>query len=94
MLMLFSAPFQLGAVAANFIPKVITNRISRLIRRYWRFGSRRLMEVTYLYLKVFFVLNSSFNPSKGSHEKEAGSDSESRDGDAMVTGRFQPLTLE
>jgi hypothetical protein len=40
-----------------------------------------------------FFLNSSFNPSKGSHEKEAGSDSGSRDVDVTVTGGFQPVTV-
>jgi hypothetical protein len=35
-----------------------------------------------------FFLNNSFNPSKVSHEREAGSDSGSRDGDEMVTGEF------
>jgi hypothetical protein len=33
-----------------------------------------------------FFLNSIFNPSKGLHKKEAGSDSGSRDGDATITG--------
>jgi hypothetical protein len=42
-----------------------------------------------------FFLNRSFNPSKGgSHEKETGSSSGSGNGDEMVTGGFQPLTLE
>jgi hypothetical protein len=39
-------------------------------------------------------LNSSFNPSKGSHEKEAGSNSGSGGGDVMFAEEFQPLTLE
>jgi hypothetical protein len=60
--------------------------MSRLIRRYWRFGSRKLMELT-VSVGVFF-LNSSFNPSKGSHEKEAVSDSGSGDGDMAFTGEF------
>jgi hypothetical protein len=41
-----------------------------------------------------FFLNISFNPSKGSHEREAGSDSRYKDGDEMVTGGFQPLILK
>jgi hypothetical protein len=45
------------------------------------------------YEDVFF-LNSSFNPSKGSHEKEAGSNSGSGGGDVMFAEEFQPLTLE
>jgi hypothetical protein len=39
-------------------------------------------------------LNSSFNPSKGSHEKEAGSNSGSEGGDVMSAQEFQLLTLE
>jgi hypothetical protein len=39
-------------------------------------------------------LNSSFNPSKGSHEKEAGSNSGSGCGDVMSAEEFQLLTLE
>jgi hypothetical protein len=46
-----------------------------------------------VFLGVFF-LNSSFNPSKGLHKKEAGSDFGSRDEDVMFTGGSQPLTLE
>jgi hypothetical protein len=41
-----------------------------------------------------FLLNSSFNPSKGSHEKEAGSNSGSGGEDVMFAEEFQPLTLE
>jgi hypothetical protein len=41
-----------------------------------------------------FFLNSSFNPSKGSLEKEAGYNSGSRGGDVTFTRGFQPLTLE
>jgi hypothetical protein len=43
---------------------------------------------------VFFFLNSSFNPSKGSHEKEAGSNSGCRGRDVTFAEDFQPLTLE
>jgi hypothetical protein len=39
-------------------------------------------------------LNSSFNPLKGSHEKEAGSNSGSGGGDVMFAEEFQLLTLE
>jgi hypothetical protein len=41
-----------------------------------------------------FFLNSSFNPSKGSHEKKAGSNSGSGGGDVMFAEEFQLLTLE
>jgi hypothetical protein len=41
-----------------------------------------------------FFFNSSFNPSKGSHEKEAGSNSGSGGEDVMFAEEFQPLTLE
>jgi hypothetical protein len=41
-----------------------------------------------------FFLNSSFNPSKGSHEKEVGSNSGSGGGDVMFAEEFQLLTLE
>jgi hypothetical protein len=41
-----------------------------------------------------FFLNNSFNPSKGSHEKEAGSNSGSGGGDVMFAEEFQLLTLE
>jgi hypothetical protein len=41
-----------------------------------------------------FFLNNSFNQSKGSHEKEAGSSSGSRGGDVTFEEEFQPLTLE
>jgi hypothetical protein len=43
---------------------------------------------------AIFILNSSFNPSKGSHEKEAGSNSGSGGGDVTSAEEFQPLTLE
>jgi hypothetical protein len=41
-----------------------------------------------------FFLNSSFNPFKGSHEKEAGSNSGSGGGDVTFAEEFQLLTLE
>jgi hypothetical protein len=41
-----------------------------------------------------FFLNSSLDPSKGLHGKEAGTDSGSGDGDAKFTGGLSPLTLE
>jgi hypothetical protein len=44
-------------------------------------------------VSVFF-LNSSFNPSRGSHEKETGSNSGSGGGDVMFAEKFQLLTLE
>jgi hypothetical protein len=45
------------------------------------------------YEGVFF-LNSSFNPYKVSHEKEAGSNSGSGGGDVIFIEEFQLLTLE
>jgi hypothetical protein len=41
-----------------------------------------------------FFLNSSYNSSKGSHEKEAGSNSGSGGGEMMFIEAFQPLTLQ
>jgi hypothetical protein len=39
-----------GAVMVSPIPKVIANKMNRLIRRHWRFGSKRLKKVMYLHL--------------------------------------------
>jgi hypothetical protein len=41
---------------------------------------------------IFFL--NSFNPSKGSHKKEAGSNSGSGGGDVVFAEQFQPLTLD
>jgi hypothetical protein len=41
-----------------------------------------------------YFLNCSFNSSKGSHEKEAGSSSGSGGGDVTFAEAFQPLTLQ
>jgi hypothetical protein len=52
------------------------------------------MKMNYLYLVGVFFSNSTFNPSKGSHEKEAGSNSGSGGGDVMFAEEFQLLTVE
>jgi hypothetical protein len=67
-------------VVASPVPKVIISRMNRLIKK--AHGGDLSVSIS------VFLLNSSFDPSKSLHEKEASSNSGSRVGDVNFTGRF------